>query len=143
MQYKISDKGIRLICSFEGLELKAYLCPAGVWTIGIGHTKNVKKGDVITKEQAIQYFKDDVRPIEDYLNKLDICETQGQFDALVSFIFNLGVGNFKSSTLLKKIKNKASDEEICAQFRRWVYAGGKKLNGLVRRREAECSLWIS
>lgn len=143
MQYKISDKGIRLICSFEGLELKAYLCPAGVWTIGIGHTKNVKKGDVITKEQAIQYFKDDVRPIEDYLNKLDICETQGQFDALVSFIFNLGVGNFKMSTLFKKIKNKASNGEICAQFRRWVYAGGKKLNGLVRRREAECSLWIS
>ena len=143
MQYKISDKGVRLICSFEGLELRAYLCPAGVWTIGIGHTKDVKKGDVITKEQAIQYFKDDVRPIEDYLNKLNICETQGQFDALVSFIFNLGVGNFRKSTLLKEIKNKASDDEICAQFRRWVYAGGKKLNGLVRRREAECSLWIS
>lgn len=143
MQYKISDKGVRLICSFEGLELKAYLCPAGIWTIGIGHTKGVKKGDVITKEQAIQYFKDDVRPIEDYLNKLNICETQGQFDALVSFIFNLGIGNFRKSTLFKKIKNKASNDEICAQFRRWVYAGGKKLNGLVRRREAECSLWIS
>lgn len=143
MQYKISDKGIELIRSFEGLELKAYLCPAGILTIGIGHTKGVKKGDTITEEQALQYFKDDVEPIENYLNKLNICETQGQFDALVSFIFNLGKGSFSRSTLLKKIKNKASDEEICAQFMRWVYAGGKKLNGLVRRREAECSLWIS
>lgn len=143
MQYKISDKGIELIRSFEGLELKAYLCPAGILTIGIGHTKGVKKGDTITEEQALQYFKDDVEPIENYLNKLNICETQGQFDALVSFIFNLGKGSFSRSTLLKKIKNKASDEEICAQFMRWVYAGGKKLNGLIRRRKAECELWKS
>ena len=143
MQYKISDKGIELIRSFEGLELKAYLCPAGILTIGIGHTKGVKKGDTITEEQALQYFKDDIEPIENYLNKLNICETQGQFDALVSFIFNLGKGSFSRSTLLKKIKNKASDEEICAQFMRWVYAGGKKLNGLIRRRKAECELWKS
>lgn len=143
MQYRISDKGIELIRSFEGLELKAYLCPAGILTIGIGHTKGVKKGDTITEEQALQYFKDDVEPIENYLNKLNICETQGQFDALVSFIFNLGKGSFSRSTLLKKIKNKASDEEICTQFMRWVYAGGKKLNGLIRRRKAECELWKS
>lgn len=143
MQYKISNKGIELIRSFEGLELKAYLCPAGILTIGIGHTKGVKKGDTITEEQALQYFKDDIEPIENYLNKLNICETQGQFDALVSFIFNLGKGSFSRSTLLKKIKNKASDEEICAQFMRWVYAGGKKLNGLIRRRKAECELWKS
>lgn len=143
MQYKVSDKGIDMICYFEGFRAKAYKCPAGVWTIGFGRTKGVKAGDVITREQAVQYLKDDVKFAEKYVNGLNVCETQGQFDALVDFVFNLGSGALSSSTLLKKIKSKASDDEICKQFKRWVYAGGKKLNGLVRRREAECSLWIS
>lgn len=143
MQYKVSDKGIDMICYFEGFRSKAYKCSAGVLTIGYGHTKGVKAGDVITKEQGLQYLREDVEYAEKYVNNLGVCETQGQFDALVDFVFNLGSGALSGSTLLKKIKNKASDKEICKQFRRWVYAGGKKLTGLVRRREAECELWIS
>lgn len=143
MQYKVSDKGIDMICFFEGFRAKAYKCPAGIWTIGYGHTKGVKSGDIITKEQGVKYLREDVAFAEKYVNNLGVCETQGQFDALVDFVFNLGSSALKNSTLLKKIKNKASDSEICKQFRRWVYAGGKKLTGLVRRREAECELWIS
>lgn len=143
MEYSASDKLKQLIRSFEGLELKAYLCPAGVLTIGIGHTKGVKKGDVITEKKAYELLEEDIKPIEEYLNKLNVCNTQGEFDALVDFIFNLGVGNFKSSTLYKYIKQKKTDKEICDQLMRWVYAGGKKLSGLVKRREAECDLWMS
>ena len=143
MEYKASDELKKMIGQFEGIELKAYLCPAGVLTIGIGHTKGVKKGDVITREKAYELLEEDIKPIEDYLNDLKICDTQGEFDALVDFIFNLGTGNFKSSTLYKNIKQKRSDKDICNQFKRWVYANGKKLTGLVRRREAECDLWMS
>lgn len=142
MEYKASDELKKMIGQFEGIEFKAYRCPAGVLTIGIGHTKGVKKGDVITKEKAYELLEEDVKPIEDYLNSIKICKTQGEFDALVDFIFNLGTGNFKSSTLYKYIKAGRSDREICSQFKRWVYAGGEKLNGLVRRREAECEMWM-
>ena len=143
MEYKASDELKELIGQFEGLVLKAYRCPAGVLTIGFGHTKGVKAGQTITEEQAYKFLEEDIKPIEKYLNKVNICKTQGEFDALVDFIFNLGLGSFKSSTLYKYIKAGRSDDDICSQFRRWVYANGKKLNGLVRRREAECDLWMS
>ena len=94
---KMGSKGLDLVKSFEGLYTKAYKCPAGVWTIGYGHTKGVKRGQRITKEQAVEYLKWDIQPIINYLNKLNVCKTQGQFGALVSFIFNLGVGNFQKS----------------------------------------------
>lgn len=142
MKYKTSEEALKAIRNFEGISLIAYKCPAGVWTIGVGHTKGVKKGQKISMDTAMQYLKEDIAPIETYLNNLNICTSQCKFDALVDFIFNLGVGNFKSSTLFKKIRNKASDEEICAQFMRWVYAGGKKLKGLVNRREWECQMWV-
>lgn len=141
--YNITEDAIKAICNFEGLVLKAYKCPAGVWTIGYGHTRGVKKGQVITKEKAIEYLKSDIEPIVKYLNRLNICKTQGQFNALTDFIFNLGLGNFIKSTLYKYIKTGKSDDLICSQFLRWVYAGGKKLDGLVKRRTWEANTWRS
>ena len=143
MTFNINDTTIKEICNFEGLVLTAYKCPAGVWTIGYGHTKGVKRGQRITKEQAVEYLKQDIQPIINYLNKLNVCKTQGQFGALVSFIFNLGVGNFQKSTLYKHIKQNKSDDMICAQFMRWTKSGGRVLPGLVKRRQWECNMWRS
>lgn len=140
---KASDSLIEILKQFEGFRNKAYLDSVGVPTIAWGHTKGVKLGMECDEEQGEKWLKEDIEPLENYLNTISELDTQGKFDACIDFCYNLGIGNFKSSTLLKKIKNKASDDEICKQFRRWVYAGGKKLTGLVRRREAECELWIS
>lgn len=139
----ISDKGLDLIKRFEGLELTAYRCPAGVWTIGYGHTGiDVKKGMTITEEEAEQLLRVDVRRFEDGVRGIAAKFTQGQFDALVSFAYNLGLGALLSSTLLKK--HKAGDYDAAAeQFGRWVYAGGKRLKGLVRRRAEEAALYRS
>lgn len=143
MNFNISNTAIKGICSFEGCKLTSYKCPAGVWTIGYGHTNGVKKGQRITNEQAISYLKQDIQPIIAYLNKLGMCNTQGQFDAIVDFIFNLGVGSFQKSTLYKYVKQHKSDDEICKQFMRWTYAGGKQLQGLIKRRQWECNMWRS
>ena len=139
---KISQKGIDLIKKFEGCKLQAYLCPAGVWTIGVGHTKGVKKGMVITQQQAETFLKDDIKPIETLLNGMGINYTQGQFDALTSFIFNLGQGNFKSSTMYKYIVAKKSDLEITDQMIKWHNAGGKPLLGLKKRRCEEANMFF-
>lgn len=139
---KISQKGIDLIKKFEGCKLQAYLCPAGVWTIGVGHTKGVKKGMVITQQQAETFLKDDIKPIETLLNGMGINYTQGQFDALVSWIFNLGQGNFKSSTMYKYIVARKSDLEITDQMVKWHNAGGKPLLGLKKRRCAEANMFL-
>ena len=138
---EISQKGISLIKEFEGCKLVAYKCPAGVWTIGIGSTKGVKRGMTITMAQAEQRLKDDIKPIEQFLNRMGINYTQKQFDALVSFIFNLGIGAFDNSTLRKKIIAHANDEEICDQIVRWYNAGGKPLLGLKKRRVAEANMF--
>ena len=139
---KISQKGIDLIREFEGCKLRAYLCPAGVWTIGIGHTKGVKKGMVITQQQAEAFIKDDIKPIETLLNSMGINYTQNQFDALASFIFNLGQGNFESSTMYKYIVAKKSDIEITDQMVKWHNAGGKPLLGLKKRRCEEANMFL-
>ena len=138
----ISKAGIDFIKSFEGLSLEAYKCPAGVWTIGYGTTKNVTKGMKITKGQADDLFIEDVAPIERKLNSLGINFRQEQFDALVSWNFNLGEGAFRNSTLLKKIVADAPDEEITDQIVKWVNAGGKPLVGLKRRRVAEANMFL-
>lgn len=139
---KTSDAGLNLIKQFEGLSLKAYKCPAGVWTIGYGSTSGVKQGMVITERQAVERLKQDVRVAEVVLNKLDVNFTQNGFDSLVSFIFNLGAGAFATSTLKKKIVARADDEAICAEIVKWVNAGGKPLTGLKRRRVAEANMFI-
>lgn len=137
-----SQAGIDLIKKYEGCKLTAYKCPAGVWTIGYGTTKGVKSGMTITKEKAEELLKSDVAPIEKQLNALKINFRQGQFDALVSFIYNLGIGSFNSSTLKKKILAGAPDSEICAEFKKWNKAGGKVLAGLTKRREEEAITWV-
>lgn len=138
----ISETGIQLIKKFEGCSLKAYKCPAGIWTIGYGHTLGVKEGQTITKEQAEIFLKQDIRSFELTVNNLvNVPLNQGQFDALVSFCYNLGSGNLKNSTLLKLL-NKKDYIGAAEQFDRWVYASGKKLPGLVKRRTAEKELFL-
>lgn len=138
---KASELLIGKIKEFEGYSSTAYTCAGGVVTIGYGHTKGVKINDRCTRSEAERWLREDLAPIEAYLNTVAEVDTQGKFDACVDFCFNLGMGNFKSSTLLKKIKAGAATEDIQAQFRRWVYAGGKVLKGLVRRREWEAGRW--
>lgn len=135
---KISEEGLDIIKSFEGLELKTYKDSVGVLTIGWGSTgSHVKPGMVITKGQAEELLKQDVSRFEKGINDLvKVPLTQNQFDALVSFSFNLGLGNLKSSTLLRKL-NMSDYSGAAGEFLRWNKAGGKVLNGLTRRRQAE------
>ena len=137
-----SRKGLQLIKDFEGLRLGSYKCPAGVWTIGYGHTKGVKANMVIDQMRADDMLIEDIAPIERLLNSVGINFRQEQFDALVSWIFNLGQGSFKNSTLLKRIMDNASDEDISEQIIRWVYAAGETLVGLKKRRVAEANMFL-
>lgn len=140
----MTNEGLELIKSFEGLRLKAYKCPAGVWTIGYGHTKGVKEGDVITEQEAEDMLKKDVVGFEINVRGAVIPNLNDhQYDALTSFAYNVGLGNFRKSTLLRLINSGiTAREDITNQFMRWVYAGGKKLTGLVRRRTAEVELYF-
>lgn len=147
-----SDQGINLIKKFEGLhkigddgKVLAYRCPANVLTIGYGHTKGVKRNMEITKEGAEALLREDLRTYEAEVKRLvNVPLTQYQFDALVSFVFNLGAANFASSTLLKRL-NTGNYEAVPAQFMRWNKArvNGKlqPLKGLTRRRSAEAALF--
>jgi lysozyme len=137
----ISDKGLDLIKSFEGCRLKAYLDSVGVATIGYGHTKGVQMGDVCTQAEADDYLKEDCADAEKCVNSaVSVPLTQHEFDALVSFVFNLGCGNFRKSTLLRKLLD--SDYDGAAiEFRKWDKAGGQVLAGLTRRRDAEARLF--
>ena len=140
---KASVDAYELIKQFEGLRLKAYLCPAGIWTIGYGHTSGVSPNSFITIQEADEYLHRDVATIEMQLNKLNLILRQCQWDAIVSFVFNVGIGNFKSSTLLAKIRINPDDNSIMDEFLRWVYANGKVMNGLQKRRLAEMKLYFS
>ena len=140
---KTSSKGIALIKEFEGLRLKAYKCPGGVWTIGYGHTAGVKPGIVITEAQAEQFLKEDLITFEKAVNTQNLSLNQNQFDALVSFTYNVGTGNFSSSTLLRKVRANPLDNSIMDEFLRWVYSKGRVLPGLQHRRLAEMKLYFS
>lgn len=136
-----SAEGIALIKKFEGCELKAYQCSAGVWTIGYGHTKDVEEGDTISKDQAEEMLVEELHEYENYVNEyVNVALSQNQFDALVSWVYNLGPANLKSSTMLK-VLNDGKYEDVPYQMKRWNKAGGKVLDGLVRRREAEALLY--
>jgi len=139
---KTSNKGIEIIKKHEGLKLKSYLCPASVWTIGYGHTKTAKQDQYITTQTADNLLKSDLSISESAVNKELPNLTQNQFDALVSFVFNVGSGNFRKSTLLKKIKANATEEEIRNEFSRWNKGGGQILGGLVKRRLDEANLYF-
>lgn len=134
---KTSEKLLLQLMVMEGLMLEAYEDAAGVWTIGYGHTKGVRPGDRISVWWAKELLKDDVEEVEQQVRELDVARTEGQFDALVSFVFNLGIDRLKTSTLLKVIREGGSKNAIKREFKRWVYADGKKLRGLERRREWE------
>lgn len=138
---KISQEGLALIKKYEGCELEAYLCPAGVLTIGYGHIKNVKEGDTITAEEAHDMLVAEMCEYEEYINELVKVELeQYQFDALCSWVFNLGPTNLISSTLLKVLNNKDYDG-VPTQIKRWNKSNGEVLEGLVKRREAEALLF--
>ncbi|MFK3971128.1 lysozyme [Pseudomonas sp. NPDC087358] len=142
----ISQKGIDLIKSSEGLSLTAYPDPATgaePWTIGYGTTRGVKPGMKITAEQAEQYLKADVARFEPELAALvKVPLTQNQWDALMSFVYNLGTPNLASSTLLKLL-NAGDYVRAADQFGRWNKAAGKELPGLTKRRAAEQALFLS
>ena len=132
---KSSQRLIDFLKKSEGCSLTAYKCPAGVWTIGYGHTKDVKSGDKITAYQAEQFLKEDLVKYEDVANKTKhIGGSQGRFDAIVDFSYNCGEANWNSSTLKKYIECGKATWEIQEQFLRWVNAGGRKIGGLVSRR---------
>lgn len=151
---QISDRGLQMIVAFEGLELNAYKCPSGVWTIGVGHTGDVDgvpvgRGMMITQAEAMALLREDVGRFERYVNRQPFAKvlTQGMFDALVSFIFNVGTGAFQTSTMRRKLCMGAPAEEVAAEFGKWVYGtvDGKKvrLAGLVKRREREREVFLS
>jgi lysozyme len=143
---KTSPSGLELVKEFEGLRLKAYKCPAAVWTVGFGHTSAagdpvVTSGLVITKAEAEEILKCDLVQYEDAVRKLvKVVLTQSQFDALVSFTYNVGEAQFSRSTLLKRV-NAGRFDEVPAEFMKWIKGGGRELPGLVRRRRAEVKLW--
>lgn len=139
---RVSDICFEKIQEFEGLRLTAYKCPAGVWTIGYGHTKGVKMGQTITKAQAESLLRGDLLPCEEYVRGLNLELTQGQFDALVDFCFNLGTAALQRSTLLQKIRTKADEQTIRGEFAKWVNAGGVRLQGLVKRRAWEADRYF-
>jgi spore coat assembly protein SafA len=137
----LSQNGLDLIKGFEGLRLSAYQDSAGVWTIGYGHTGNVKPGDRITQAQAEGLLQKDTAWAQQAVrDQVKVPLTQGQFDALTSFTFNLGAGALAKSTLLSKL-NAGDYAGAQAEFGKWVHAGGQVLRGLVRRRAAEAELF--
>lgn len=181
---KISAAAVAQIMAFEGFRSKAYKCAAGVWTIGYGHTDGVRQYQLCTKAQAHDWLLQDLAKAEAAVIALEVCETQGQYDALTDFVFNLGANALRKSTLLKKIRaakaaatntapttsrsntNKGVkalkdhkdpkgndlttntapttyEREIRAQFLRWIYADGKPLDGLRRRRQWEADAFFS
>ena len=143
---EINERGLSIIKECEGLRLEAYVCPAGKLTIGYGHTLGVKEGDKITQEQAEQFLKDDVKSACLRLEHLEDVESirlnDNQFSALISFIYNLGIYKFQTSTMMKYLiigdNNAAADE-----FDRWVFSKNKILPGLVKRRAMEKELFLS
>lgn len=146
---RFSNAGIELLKEFEGLRLKAYQDSVGVWTIGIGHTKDVKAGDVITYQQAINFLYQDIKEAETAVNRMvrvfDVL-TQNQYDALVSLVYNIGAGNFQNSTVLRET-NRRNFNLAADAFRRFNKGRVKgvlvELKGLTRRREAERNLFLT
>jgi len=140
---KTSNEGIEFIKRHESLRLHAYKDAVGVWTIGYGHTSTAKPGMVITEEEAEKLLIQNLKAVEDEINRYLLPLKQHQFDSLASFVFNVGVGAFRKSTLLKLLKMDVNHPDIINQFNRWVYGGGKILPGLVRRRKDEANLYMT
>lgn len=139
----ISENCINLIKEFEGCKLKAYKCPAGIWTIGYGCTTNVKEGDTCTQEQADTWLTEEANEFaESVLGMVKVPLTQNELDALTSLAYNIGLGNLRKSTLMKRI-NESDFDAAADEFPKWNKAGGNVLPGLVKRRRAERDLFLS
>ena len=136
---KVSDIFLEKLMEMEGCRLAAYRDAAGVPTIGYGHTAGVRMGDRISQQQAKALLRQDAEAVMRQVRALDVSRTEAQLEALTSFAFNLGIARLRSSTLLKVIRQGGSKQAIQREFKRWVYAGGRKLSGLVKRREWEAS----
>lgn len=148
MTRQINDDGLNLVKQFEGLRLEAYRCPAGVWTIGYGHTHGVKLGAKITEQQAEQLLADDLAESGAQVDQcVNVTLNDNQYAALSSFVFNAGIGNLTASTLLKRL-NTGDYDCVPSELSKWVKATdpktGKKVSlaGLVKRRAAEGVLWL-
>lgn len=140
---KASQAGIDAIKDYEGVRLKAYDDGVGVWTIGVGHTAGVKRGDVIDMERVDEFLRADLADAERAVNARVVAPlTQDQFDALVSFVFNVGAGAFIASTLLKKL-NARDYDGAADEFLRWNKAGGRVLAGLTKRRISERMMFLT
>ena len=146
----VSAKGLNFIKDFEGERLKSYRDTGNIWTIGFGSTYNhdakrkVQEGDIIDKETALRWLRLDAGKFATGVKKLvKVPINQNQLDSLTSFAYNLGEGALRSSTLLKKVNANPLDAQIRNEFQKWIYADGKKLNGLLRRRNAEADLYFS
>ena len=145
---KTSQRGIALIKKFEGCRLKAYKCPANIWTIGYGHTgvvngKPITEKTTITELMAETLLVIDLQRFEKAINQLVKKPlTQNNFDSLISFVFNIGISAFEKSSMLKLI-NQGHFDLAAQQFDRWIYGGGKKLAGLIKRRAEEKMLFLS
>lgn len=143
---KASSILINKMKEFEGFSAKPYKADKSekYLTIGYGHYgADVKAAMRVTKDSAEKLLRKDLVTYENYVNKLGVAKTQGQFDALVDFSYNLGCNSLGGSTLLKRIKANASETLIRAEFKKWVYCGGKRLTGLVTRREWEADRYFS
>ena len=140
-EMETSEVGIELIKEFEGKRQVAYQDSAGVWTIGYGHTKGVYEGQLCIEKTCDRYLAEDIQEVEEYIEKLvEVPLTQNQYDALVSWTFNLGLYNLKESTLLRKL-NYGDYEVVPEEMKKWIYVGDEVLEGLIRRREAEAALF--
>lgn len=139
---RISKEGLEHIKRWEGCRTKAYKCPAGVWTIGYGHTKGVRPGMTIDLAEAENLLNEDIQRFEKAIRSyVRVPLTQGQFDALTSFAFNVGIEAFRKSTLVRLL-NEGRYNTAALQFARWTYAGGKQLPGLIRRRNDEYGMFV-
>jgi lysozyme len=143
---QISKQGLDLICQYESFSPIIYVCPAGYPTVGYGHLVTEKNKeqflDGVDQDEALELLRKDVEMAERAVGRfISAPLTQGQFDALVSFTFNLGAGALQRSTLRRKI-NRGEYDDVPAELMKWVWAGGKKLKGLVKRRTAETGLYL-
>lgn len=144
MTYVITERTLDFIAQWEGFRSKAYWdSTGGKWTVGYGHTRQVTRDTACTKARAREWMRADCAAAARYLNSLDAGMTQGQWDALVSFAYNAGLGNLKKSTLMQKVRMKCSAEEVEKEFHRWNRSGGRVLAGLCIRREGEGMLYAT
>ncbi len=141
---QVTEDGLRLIRRFEGFSALPYLCPAGYLTVGYGHLVRNPQAfkQPITEDEATEMLVVDIETTaRAVLRLISVSLTDGQFDALVSFTFNLGAGALQRSTLRRKV-NREDHDDVPTEFAKWIWAGGKKQKGLIRRREAEAVLYI-